>query len=346
MPNDLLVVDDLSVHFKVSTGTKASKSVVKAVDGVSFTVGRGEALGIVGESGCGKSTTGYAIKGLVKKHSGSILLDGKPIGKHPGRERQAVSSQIQMIFQDPTSSLNSRMTVGEIIAESLAVHHVVPPRMREAKVKELLDNVGLPTSAGARYPHEFSGGQRQRVGIARALAVNPKLIICDEPTAALDVSVRAQVLNLLRHLQHEQGISFIFISHDVSAVTHISDRVMVMYLGKAVETLPRDQLISGAVHPYTQALISAVPFPDPDVERSRERILLRGDVPSPINPPSGCVFRTRCPLAQDICATKVPEVRHFPVGNELHTVACHFAEDAANGAVKQLANPPYSEAAL
>lgn len=338
MSHELLVVDDLSVHFRVSTGTKASKSVVKAVDGVSFTVGRGEALGIVGESGCGKSTTGYAIKGLVKKHSGTILLDGKPIGKHPRRERQSVSSQIQMIFQDPTSSLNSRMTVGEIIAESLAVHNVVPPRQRAQRVLELLNNVGLPATAAARYPHEFSGGQRQRVGIARALAVNPKLIICDEPTAALDVSVRAQVLNLLRRLQHEQGISFIFISHDVSAVTHISDRVMVMYLGKSVETLPREQLISGAVHPYTQALISAVPFPDPEVERTRERILLRGDVPSPISPPSGCVFRTRCPLAQEVCATTVPEPRQFPAGNARHEVACHFAEQAEAGAVKELAN--------
>lgn len=336
MPEPLLSVKDLSVHFKVSTGTKLSRDLVKAVDGVSFTIGVGETLGIVGESGCGKSTTGYAIKGLVKRNSGTIKVEGKEVGKGFSAGRRKLASDVQMIFQDPTSSLNARMSIREIISESLEVHSVVPPREREQRIDELLDMVGLPHSAKDRYPHEFSGGQRQRVGIARALAVNPKLIICDEPTAALDVSVRAQVLNLLTRLQREQGISFVFISHDVSAVTHMSDRVMVMYLGKAVEILPRESLIENPVHPYTQALLSAVPVPDPKIEKERERILLKGDVPSPIDPPSGCVFRTRCPLAQEICATKVPELQPFQKEGQSHVVACHFAEQAAQMNLAQI----------
>lgn len=338
MNTQLLTVENLSVHFKVSTGTRASKSIVKAVDEVNFTVGHGEALGIVGESGCGKSTTGYAIKGLVKRHSGRITLDGAEIGGTGSAARRRQSRLIQMIFQDPTSSLNPRMTVGEILTEPLVVHQIVPPKQREGRVAELLEMVGLPKNAAQRYPHEFSGGQRQRVGIARALAVNPKLIICDEPTAALDVSVRAQVLNLLKRLQREAGISFIFISHDVSAVTHISDRVMVMYLGRAVEILPRSELLTGSAHPYTQALISAVPYPDPEVERNRERILLRGEVPSPINPPSGCVFRTRCPIARDACAETVPELRSFGDGDR--QVACHFAEEASQGLLSLIGSTP------
>lgn len=338
MAEPILIVDDLSVHFKVSTGTKLSKDLVKAVDSVSFEVAHGETLGIVGESGCGKSTTGYAIKGLVKRNSGVITVDGREVGKRYGAERRRLASTVQMIFQDPTSSLNSRMTVRELITEALIVHSVVAPRQRAARLTELLGMVGLPEHSADRYPHEFSGGQRQRIGIARALAANPRLIICDEPTAALDVSVRAQVLNLLRRLQREQGISLIFISHDVSAVTYMADRVMVMYLGKAVEILPKQRLVDGPVHPYTQALLSAVPMPDPVVERTRERILLKGDVPSPIDPPSGCVFRTRCPLAQEICATKVPELRRFGVDDEEHVVACHFAEEAAAGITQVVAD--------
>lgn len=337
MSDELLVVDDLSVHFKVSTGTRASKSVVKAVDGVSFTVGRGETLGIVGESGCGKSTTGYAIQGLVKRHAGSIRIGDKSLGKRLSSDRRLLSRRVQMVFQDPTSSLNSKMTVGQILAEPLIVHQIVPPREREARVAELLEMVGMPTSAATQYPHEFSGGQRQRIGIARALAVEPELIICDEPTAALDVSVRAQVLNLLRRLQRERGLSFIFISHDVSAVTHMADRIMVMYLGRAVEVLPRASLMNGSAHPYTQALLSAVPVPDPVIEKTRERILLRGDVPSPINPPSGCVFRTRCPMAREVCATEVPQPRAIKDAAGTHEVACHFAEEALEGGISALA---------
>ncbi len=337
MSDELLVVDDLSVHFKVSTGTRASKKVVKAVDRVSFSVNRGETLGIVGESGCGKSTTGYAIQGLVKRQGGSIRIGDKSLGARLGTDRRLLSRRVQMVFQDPTSSLNSKMTVGQILAEPLIVHNIVPPRQRENRVAELLEMVGMPPSAASRFPHEFSGGQRQRIGIARALAVEPELIICDEPTAALDVSVRAQVLNLLRRLQKERGLAFVFISHDVSAVTHMADRIMVMYLGRAVEVLPRDALLNGSAHPYTLALLSAVPVPDPIIEKSRERILLRGDVPSPINPPSGCVFRTRCPMAQAICATDVPQQRVLGDESDGHTVACHFAEQAQEGGLAALA---------
>lgn len=332
MSNRILEVEDLSVHFKVSTGTKFSKDLVKAVDEVSFHVDEGETLGIVGESGCGKSTTGYAIKGLVKRESGSIVVDGYETRRSFGADRRRLSSTVQMIFQDPTSSLNARMSVRDIIAESLIVHRVVPALQREARILELLEMVGLPANAIDRYPHEFSGGQRQRIGIARALAVNPRLIICDEPTAALDVSVRAQVLNLLKRLQREQGISLIFISHDVGAVTHMADRVMVMYLGKAVEILPKASLMSGPIHPYTQALLSAVPVPDPVLEKERERVLLQGEVPSPIDPPTGCVFRTRCPLAQEICAITMPRLDPFMDDRGDHIVACHFAEESAKRA--------------
>ncbi|PPL20232.1 oligopeptide ABC transporter ATP-binding protein OppF [Microterricola pindariensis] len=304
---------------------------------MSFSVGRGETLGIVGESGCGKSTTGYAIQGLVKRQSGNIRIGDRELGKGLGRDRQLLSRRVQMVFQDPTSSLNAKMTVGQILTEPLAVHNIVPPRERAERVGELLEMVGMPRSSALRFPHEFSGGQRQRIGIARALAVEPELIICDEPTAALDVSVRAQVLNLLRRLQKERGLSLIFISHDVSAVTHMADRIMVMYLGRAVEVLPRAALLNRSAHPYTQALLSAVPVPDPLVEKNRERILLRGDVPSPINPPSGCVFRTRCPIAQEICAIDVPKQRVIGKEAEGQTVACHFAEEVREGGIAALA---------
>ncbi|GGO70656.1 ABC transporter ATP-binding protein [Nocardioides deserti] len=326
MADTLLEVRDLSVHFKAKAGARGGRGVVKAVDGLDFTIGYGETLGVVGESGCGKSTTGLAIQGLVKATSGSIMLEGQDLTTLKANQVRAARRRTQMVFQDPTSSLNMRMTVGQIVAEPLLVHDTVPRSEHRARAAELLGLVGMPESALDRYPHEFSGGQRQRVGIARALAVEPDLIICDEPTAALDVSIRAQVLNLFRELQRARDLSYLFISHDLSAVHHISDRILVMYLGRPMELASRDTVYNDPQHPYTVALMSAVPVPDPDIERNREHILLQGDVPSPLNPPSGCVFRTRCPLAQDVCAAEVPAWRDIGTDGEEHMVACHFAQ--------------------
>jgi oligopeptide/dipeptide ABC transporter ATP-binding protein len=335
MSDNLLEVRDLSVHFAARAGARGGKGVVKAVDGLSFSLGYGETLGVVGESGCGKSTTGMAIQGLVKATAGSVMLGDVDLVKLRKRQIRDARRRTQMVFQDPTSSLNARMTVGQILEEPLKVHSIVLPRRRRDRVLELLDLVGMPAGAIDRYPHEFSGGQRQRFGIARALAVEPELIICDEPTAALDVSIRAQILNLFKELQREKNIAYLFISHDLSAVYHISDRILVMYLGKPMELASRETLYEKSAHPYTTALMSAVPVPDPAVERSRERVLLSGEVPSPLNPPSGCVFRTRCPMAQDICAQEVPTWRNIGSGTDEHWVACHFGRvDLAADLVK------------
>jgi len=326
MTEPLLQVRDLAVHFSASAGVRRGRGTVKAVDGVSFDIGAGSTLGLVGESGCGKSTTGFAVQGLVPATAGSIVLDGVDmVGLRPHEARRARRS-VQMVFQDPTSSINGRMTVGQVLSEPLEVHGLWGDRRME-RVEELLEAVGMPASAAERYPHEFSGGQRQRIAIARALAVQPRLIVCDEPTAALDVTIRAQVLNLFRSLQRREDLSYLFISHDLAAVHFMADRVLVMYLGRAMELADRDAIVRRSMHPYTRSLVSAIPVPDPAVERRRSRILLQGDVPSPIDPPSGCVFRTRCPLADARCASEVPEWRDVTDSEGVvHRVACHHAE--------------------
>ena len=333
----VLAVDELRVHFPVGRSLGVRRGLVKAVDGVSFAVHRGETLGVVGESGCGKSTVGMAVQGLVPVTSGRITVAGRDVSRARGRSRQAARRQTQMIFQDPTSSLNARMTVGELLEEPLVVHQLVRPAQRRARVLELLDQVHLPREAADRYPHEFSGGQRQRVSIARALAVDPELIVCDEPIASLDLSVRAQILNLLKELQRETQLALLFISHDLAAVSHVSDRVLVMYLGKAMELTTRERVYDEPVHPYTRALLSAVPVPDPDVEQSRQRIILRGEVPSPLEPPSGCVFRTRCPVALPVCAEEIPAWTEVATAGH-HDVACHRSEELVTDLSGQLAD--------
>lgn len=320
----LLEVKNLVKYFRVSNeelGVKAS--VVKAVDGVNFSVEAGSTLGLVGESGCGKSTTGRTLMRLTEATEGEVFFEGRDVLKMNRRELKNFRREVQFIFQDPYASLNPRFTVGEIIAEPLLIHKMGNKKERTAKVKNLLETVGLNPEHINRYPHEFSGGQRQRIGIARALALEPKLIICDEPVSALDVSIQAQVLNLLEKLQKEFGIAFLFIAHDLSVVQHISDEVAVMYLGKIVERTDWRSLYAEPNHPYTQSLLSAVPIPDPDIQAQRERILLAGDPPSPIDPPSGCNFHTRCPIAQDVCSIEIPELREIVPG---HYCACHFAK--------------------
>ena len=317
----LLEVRDLVKHFAVAGGLFGRrKGVVRAVDGVSFAIRRGETLGLVGESGCGKTTTGRCILQLERPTSGAVVFEGRDLTTLGEVELRGVRRRMQVIFQDPYSSLNPRMTIGQIIEEPLAVHRIVAePVARAARVQTLLRQVGLHPRHARRYPHELSGGQRQRVGIARALAMEPSLIVCDEPVSALDVSIQAQIINLLEDLQAELGLTYLFIAHDLAVVRHISDRVAVMYLGKIVEITDRKALYDAPLHPYTQALLSAVPIPDPELEVHREHVVLRGEVPSPLNPPPGCAFHPRCPLALDECRQAVPELREVLPG---HRAAC------------------------
>ncbi|MFC3725493.1 ABC transporter ATP-binding protein [Neoaquamicrobium sediminum] len=317
----LVRVEDLLLHFPVYKGIlRRQVGAVRAVDGLTFDIRRGETLGLVGESGCGKSTTGRTLLRLYRASGGRILFEGQDIAELEGERLRRMRPRMQMIFQDPQASLNPRMTVGAIIAEPLIEHGVHKAEARRAKVRELLDAVGLNPDYVNRYPHEFSGGQRQRIGIARALALDPDFIVCDEPIAALDVSIQAQVVNLLKDLQKKLGLTYLFISHDLSMVKHIADRVAVMYLGKIVELADVRTLFSAPKHPYTKALLSAVPVPDPTVEASRRRILLKGDIPDPANPPAGCKFCTRCPEAIDRCFSQEPVWREVDPGRH---VACH-----------------------
>ncbi|MFF3739316.1 ABC transporter ATP-binding protein [Streptomyces sp. NPDC002566] len=328
-PEPLLTVEGLTKHFPIYGGFPIKRKVgaVQAVDGVDLTVGVGESVGLVGESGCGKSTTGRLITRLLDPTGGKITYAGQDITKSSRRQLAPVRSEIQMIFQDPYSSLNPRQTVGTIIKSPMEVNGIEPEGGREKKVRELLELVGLNPEHYNRFPHEFSGGQRQRIGVARALSLNPKLIVADEPVSALDVSIQAQVVNLLKQVQEEMGIAFLFIAHDLAVVRHFSQRVAVMYLGKVVEVGDRDSIYNRPRHPYTHALLSAVPEVELDGEDSRERIRLAGDVPSPIHPPSGCRFRTRCWKAQDKCATEEPPLVQLSGNREGHLTACHFPED-------------------
>ncbi|MBY8974234.1 ABC transporter ATP-binding protein [Rhodobacteraceae bacterium NNCM2] len=323
-PSVLLRVENLTKHFPILKGIiRRQVGVIKAVDGISFDIHRGETLGLVGESGCGKSTVGRTVLRLYDLSAGALNFDGVDIGTMDQEALRDMRPRFQMIFQDPQACLNPRMTVGSIIAEPLVEHGGLNRKERERRVEELLDAVGLNPSFRNRYPHEFSGGQRQRIGIARALALEPDFIVCDEPIAALDVSIQAQVVNLLEELQDKLGLTYLFISHDLSMVRHIADRVAVMYLGRIVEIGPVAALYSNPQHPYTQALLSAVPVPNPAIEATRRHILLEGDVPSPANPPSGCVFRTRCPRAMARCAEEVPRSREVAPGQ---FAACHLLD--------------------
>src|SRR5262247_3309977 len=322
--DELLVVDNVRKYFPITRGIIFQKEIasVKAVDGVSFSVKPGETLGIVGESGCGKSTLARCIVRLLDSTDGSIMFEGRDITKLSRMQMRPIRREMTMIFQDPYASLNPRKRVGFIIGEPLEVHKLGTPAEVKTRVQELLEVVGLNPEHYNRFPHEFSGGQRQRIGVARALAVNPKLIVCDEPVSALDVSVQAQILNLLKDLQKEFGLTYVFIAHDLNVVRHISDRVMVMYLGRAVELADRDELYVNPKHPYTGALLSAVPLPNPDAGRARKQIVLEGDVPNPINPPSACNFHPRCPrFKEGHCDVEDPELRPFATG---HLAACHY----------------------
>ena len=318
----LVTVKDMTKYFPVTAGLLIQRKIadVRAVDGLSFHVNRGETLGLVGESGCGKSTTGRAVLQLHRPTSGTVNFAGTELTQLKGGDLRRFRRRMQMIFQDPFSSLNPRMSVEQIIGEPLAIHGLYKGAERRERVQYIMQAVGLNPAFSRRFPHEFSGGQRQRIGIGRALAVEPDFIVCDEPVSALDVSIQAQVINLLEDLQNEFGLTYLFIAHDLAVVRHISDRVAVMYLGKMMELADSNELYETPLHPYTKALLSAVPITDPEVERKRERIILTGDVPSPLRPPPGCVFNTRCPIAVDECRERVPEWREHVPG---HWVACH-----------------------
>lgn len=337
MTNDkpVLIVDNLSVRFPIGSGlVRKAKGYVKAVNSVSFVINQGETLGLVGESGSGKTTIGRAIVRVNDPHEGSILLDGAELVGLSPKEMRPLRRKVQMVFQDPYSSLDPRQTVRQILVEPLVTHSLpLTNAQGEDRVAELLNLVGLDPAFASRYPHQFSGGQRQRIGIARALAVEPDLIICDEPISALDVSIQAQVVNLLESLKKRLGIAYLFIAHDLAVVRHISDRVAVMYLGGIVELTTSAELYENPRHPYTRALLSAVPVPDSTVEKARKRIILQGDIPSPTNMPSGCSFHTRCPLRTmlgnpEICSTERPELKIYPTKKDEHQVACHFADES------------------
>jgi len=335
--DDLVVVRDLKKYFPITAGLlQRHVADVKAVDGIDFEIRRGETLGLVGESGSGKTTAGRVILGLAPATSGSVTFAGRELIGLSRNELRPLRKEMQIIFQDPYASLNPRMTVGAIVREPLEIHGIAHGKAADARVQELLRLVGLQPYHANRYPHEFSGGQRQRIGIARALAVDPKFIVADEPVSALDVSIQAQVINLLQDLQQQLGLTYLFIAHDLSVVRHISNRVAVMYVGKIVELADRDRLYTNPLHPYTQALLSAIPIPDPAVERRRKRIILTGDIPSPVNPPSGCRFHTRCPVAFDRCSVQVPAFIEYEPG---HRAACHWVEEHGGKAPDLSAGP-------
>jgi oligopeptide transport system ATP-binding protein len=332
----LLSVKNLKMHFPITQGIILQRQVgsVKAVDDVSFDITQGETLGLVGESGCGKSTTGRAILQLYKPTAGSVEFNGRNLVTLKGGEMRRMRRELQMIFQDPYASLNPRMTVGSIIGEPLEIHNLAKGRAKTERVQDLLRTVGLNPYFANRYPHEFSGGQRQRIGIARALAVEPKFIVCDEPISALDVSIQAQIINLLEELQEKLGLTYLFIAHDLAVVRHISDRVAVMYVGKIVEVTDRTEIFESPLHPYTRALLSAIPIPDPVLEKRRTRLILVGDVPSPVNPPTGCRFNPRCPYAEDNCKTDEPPLNEV---RPRHFVACHYWDEVEAG-TKRITN--------
>ncbi len=328
--DNLLRVENLKMYFPITQGIILQRQVgwVRAVDDISFGIQRGETLGLVGESGCGKSTTGRAILQLYKPTEGHVFFGQRDLTGLKGGEMRRMRREMQMIFQDPYASLNPRMTVGSIIGEPLEIHNLAKGRAKQERVQELLRLVGLNPYFANRYPHEFSGGQRQRIGIARALAVEPSFIVCDEPISALDVSIQAQIINLLEELQEKLGLTYLFIAHDLAVVRHISDRVAVMYVGKLVEVTDRSSIFENPLHPYTRALLSAIPVPDPVVEKKRTRIILLGDVPSPVNPPTGCRFNPRCPYAEDNCRTDEPPLIEVKTG---HWVACHYWDEVERG---------------
>jgi oligopeptide/dipeptide ABC transporter ATP-binding protein len=341
----LVELDDLRVWFPIKQGVVLDRHVgdVKAVDGVSLTIERGETLGLVGESGCGKSTVGRAMLRLYEPTGGRVMFEGADVTHLSESQLRPLRRRMQMVFQDPFASLNPRHSIGRTIGEPLKVHGIARGREADTRVREILDVVGLPQDAANRYPHEFSGGQRQRVGLARALALNPALVVCDEPVSALDVSIQAQIVNLLEKLQEEFGLTYLFIAHDLAVVRHISDRIAVMYLGKIVEIAPADDLYDNPLHPYTITLLSAIPIPDPVVERTRTSIRVQGDLPSPANPPKACRFHTRCPFVQPTrCTDEEPLLR--PIDG--HMVACHYAEGIRAGSIAPVERVPVMDASV